>query len=464
MVMLMLIEPAIDLVMNKAGRRTRNRHAKGGSKGGARGQAIVVLEAVLRHGRSLATALPAQLELLDASAERALMQELCYGTLRWLPRLEAVAALLLSKPLRSRDCDVYYLILLGLYQLAYMRIPAHAAVDETVVVARGLGKDWARAVVNGVLRNFQRRSDELEQQLADDTVALYAHPRWLLELIQTAWPDDWEMLVEANQQRPPMTLRVNQCQQSRQDYQIKCEAVGLVVRPHAYAGNALVLDQAVDVQRLPGFARGWSSVQDAAAQLAPGLLDLKSGQRLLDACAAPGGKSAHLLEVQPDLELVALDIDDGRLQRIADNMQRLGLAANTICGDAADPASWWDGELFDRLLIDAPCSATGVIRRHPDIKFLRQADDIAALAAMQCNILAALWPLLRPGGRMLYVTCSILPQENHEQMMAFLAGHDDAREVTIDVPWGRAMPVGRQVLSGVEAMDGFYYACIVKQT
>jgi 16S rRNA (cytosine967-C5)-methyltransferase len=444
----------------------QERQSKGATNGGvkrsARAQAVVVLEAVLGRGRSLATVLPLQLERLEVATEGGLMQELCYGTLRWLPRLEALAAMLLTKPLRSRDRDIYYLILLGLYQLVYMRIPAHAAVDETVVVARGLGKDWARAVVNGVLRNFQRQRDELEKRLGSDAVAFHAHPRWLLDIMQAAWPEDWPALAEANQQRPPMTLRVNRCRQSRQEYQQFCQDAGLMTTLHPWAEDALVLNQAVDVLRLPGFEQGWVSVQDAAAQLAPGLLDLQTNQRLLDACAAPGGKTAHLLEVQRDLSLVAVDIDEGRLQRVADNLQRLDISAELICGDAAAPEAWWDGELFDRLLIDAPCSATGVIRRHPDIKYLRQADDIAALAVMQRAILAALWPLLKPGGRMLYVTCSILPQENHEQMRCFLDEHDDAMEIPIKADWGRVMPVGRQVLSGSESMDGFYYACIAK--
>jgi 16S rRNA (cytosine967-C5)-methyltransferase len=418
---------------------------------------------VLHNGRSLATELPHQLERLDDATERALMQELCYGTLRWLPRLQALAALLIPKPLRARDNDIHLLLLLGLYQLIFMRIPPHAAVDETVVVAHTLGKDWAKAVVNGVLRNFQRRRDELEQQLTNDAVTVYAHPHWLLEAIVAAWPEDWQALVEANQQRPPMTLRVNQGCQTREQYQQQCRVAGLACTPHPYADSALVLEQAVDVQCLPGFNQGWASVQDAGAQLAPGLLDLQAGQRVLDACAAPGGKSCHMLEIQPNLDLVALDIDEGRLQRVADNLQRLNLSSERVCGDAAQPEAWWDGKPFDRIMIDAPCSATGVIRRHPDIKYLRQPEDIATLAMAQRAILTALWPLLKPGGRMLYVTCSILPQENNEQIETFLMQHQDAREVAIEADWGRAMSVGRQVLTGSEAMDGFYYACIVKE-
>jgi len=429
---------------------------------GSRALAVAVLDGVLRGRRSLSSVLPPQMERLKVS-ERALMQELCYGVLRWLPRLESLAGMLLRKPLRARDNDVYCLILLGLYQLAYMRIPAHAVVDETVAVARSLGKDWARAVVNGVLRNFQRRREELEQQLNNDAVALHAHPRWLINTIQAAWPDDWWSLLEANQQRPPMVLRVNLGRQSRQDYQQQCQSADLATHFLPYAESALMLEQPVDVQRLPGFAEGQVSIQDAAAQLAPGLLDLQAGQRVLDACAAPGGKSCHLLETQSDIDLVALDVDAARLQRVTENLQRLNLAATLICGDAADTKAWWDGGLFDRILVDAPCSATGVIRRHPDIKLLRQSDDIDTLVLLQRTILVALWPLLKPGGRMLYATCSVLPQENSEQVMAFLAQQEDAREIVIDAAWGRAMSAGRQILAGSEAMDGFYYACIVKQ-
>jgi len=416
----------------------------------------------LGQGRSLATALPPQLERLGVSTERALMQELCYGVLRWFPRLEALAGLLLRKPLRVRDQDIHYLIMLGLYQLIYMRIPAHAAVDETVIAARKLGKDWATAVINAVLRNYQRRRDELERQLEDNFVAVYAHPDWLIDRLRTIWPQDWRMLLEANQQRPPMTLRVNARRQSCPEYRQQCHAAGLQTAPVSFAENALVLEQAVDVMRLPGFTDGCVSVQDAGAQMAPALLDLQAGQRVLDACAAPGGKSGHLLETQPDIDLLALDIDNERLQRVSANLHRLRLKAALVCGDAAQPQAWWDGEPFDRILVDAPCSATGVIRRHPDIKYLRQAGDIDTLATTQAAILTALWPLLKPGGRLLYVTCSILAQENHEQIETFLGRHQSASELVIDVPWGRVMPVGRQILTGSEAMDGFYYACIVK--
>jgi len=350
-----------------------------------------------------------------------------------------------------------------LYQLIYMRVPAHAAVDETVAAARKLGKEWAASVINAVLRNYQRRREELERRLEDNRVAVYAHPDWLIDRIQTDWPQDWRALLDANQQRPPMTLRVNVGRQSCAEYRQQCHAAGLETTPVRFAENALVLEKAVDVSRLPGFADGRVSVQDAGAQLAPALLDLQSGQRVLDACAAPGGKSGHMLETRPDINLLALDIDDERLQRVDANLQRLRLKATLLQGDAAQPGSWWDGEPFDRILLDAPCSATGVIRRHPDIKYLRQAGDIDVLSATQASILTALWPLLKPGGRLLYVSCSILAQENHEQIENFLGQHQDARPLEIDVPWGRAMPVGRQVLTGSETMDGFYYACIVKK-
>ena len=444
----------------------RNISAK--IKSSVRAQAVLVLDAVLNEGRSLATALPEQLARSEIGDGRGLLQELCYGSLRWLPRLQALGGQLLEKPLKSRDRDVSYLILLGLYQLIFMRIPAHAAVDETVTVARQLGKPWACGLINSVLRNFQRRRDALEAGIDTDPQALYAHPDWLRDAIAMAWPEDWPDILMANQQRPPMTLRVNLSRVSRDEYLQQLLQRGLEALAHPLVCSAVVLTKPVDVQLLPGFVDGLVSVQDAAAQLAPGLLTVGSGQRILDACAAPGGKTGHLLESCSDIDVTAIDVDAGRLQRVADNLVRLGYRAKLICGDACRPDAWWDGRLFDRILLDAPCSATGVIRRHPDIKYLRQPDDIPALVAAQSKILTAMWRLLKPGGRLVYVTCSILPQENHVQLQQFLAVHGDADEIRLDVAWGRAMAVGRQILNsavlpGHESLDGFYYAVITKQ-
>jgi 16S rRNA (cytosine967-C5)-methyltransferase len=433
-----------------------------------RAQAVVVLDAVLHEGRSLSTALPDQLANIDVAVDRKLLQELCFGTLRWLPRLQFLAAQLLSKPLRSKDRDIACLIWLGLYQLIYTRVPPHAAVAETVGVAHQLRKSWASGLVNSVLRNFQRQQDALEARVDSDEQAHFAHPRWLMEAIAEAWPDDWPAILQANQRRPPMTLRVNLSRVSRSQYLEQLAEHNLGAYSHPLVGSAIILERPVDVQVLPGFLQGLVSVQDAAAQFAPGLLDLQVGQRVLDACAAPGGKTCHLLENQSSLDLIAMDIDSIRLQRIAENLQRLHYSADLICGDAAQPQSWWDGQLFDRILLDAPCSATGVIRRHPDIKYLRKVEDIPALIEKQKAILDALWAMLRPGGRLVYVTCSVLPQENHLQLQRFLRSHTEAEEYKVDQPWGKVMPVGRQILntdalSEAGAMDGFYYAVLNKQ-
>lgn len=423
--------------------------------------ALKVLQQVLDHGQSLSTQLPATLTALPPE-RRALAQELCYGTLRWLPQLEFLLGKLLDKPLKSKDRDLHVLALLGLYQLAYLQVPAHAAVSETVAITAQLGKGWAKGLINAVLRRFQREQTSLMQQAAQDPLATSAHPAWLLQRLQQAWPDDWAMITAANNRRPPMSLRVNRRHHTREAYLQQLQQQGIGATPSAHAADALTLEQPHPVEQLPGFAQGWVSVQDAAAQLAAPLLAPEAGMRVLDACAAPGGKTSHLLEYCPQLSLIALDVDKQRLGRVSENLQRLGLEAQLLAADAATPEQWWDQRPFDRILLDAPCSATGVIRRHPDIKVLRREADITALITLQAKILDALWPLLAPGGMLLYATCSILPEENHLQLEQFLARHTDAREQPIEAAWGRAVSVGRQILPDQDGMDGFFYACIGK--
>ncbi len=432
--------------------------AKGGQN--PRAVAVSVLTRVLQEGQSLSTLLPNSFHSLPPE-RRALAQELCYGTLRWAPRLQAFLHVLMDKPLKSKDGDIQSLLLLGLYQLAYMDIPPHAAVSETVAVTALLKKGWAKGLVNAVLRRFQRERAALEQRLAADPVAVSAHPAWLLKLLQQAWPEEWPSIVEADNQRPPMVLRVNRRQTSRDDYLAALQAEGLAATPSPYAPDALFLEKPVNVEQLPGFAQGKVSVQDSAAQLAALLLAPQAGMRILDACAAPGGKTGHLLEICNEIELIALDIEEKRLQRVSENLQRLKLEASLIIADASR-ADWWDGKPFDRILLDAPCSASGVIRRHPDIKLLRQPDDILRLVALQSLILENLWSMLAPGGMLVYATCSVLPQENAGQLANFLANHDDAREQPIVADWGRAVGVGRQILPDQDGMDGFFYACIEK--
>lgn len=432
------------------------------NKGGQnpRAVAVSVLDRVLKEGQSLSTLLPYRFQSLPPE-RRALAQELCYGTLRWAPRLQAILNALMDKPLKAKDSDIQSLLLLGLYQLAYMEIPAHAAVSETVAITGVLNKGWAKGLVNAVLRRFQRERQALERNLENDPVAQSAHPAWLLKLLQQAWPDDWQAIVAANNQRPPMTLRVNRSQSSRDDYLLRLESEGFAAAASPYAPDALTLERPVNVEQLPGFDRGHVSVQDSAAQLAAVLVAPQAGMRVLDACAAPGGKTGHLLEICKDIELTALDLEETRLGRVEENLQRLGFSATLIAADASRP-DWWDGTPFDRILLDAPCSASGVIRRHPDIKLLRQPEDIPRLVALQATILESLWPMLKPGGMLVYATCSILPQENAGQLANFLANHDDAKERPIEAKWGQVADVGRQILPDQDRMDGFYYACIEK--
>ena len=429
-----------------------------------RAAAADVLVKVLYRGRSLGDALQPAQAALAGTGTSALLMELCYGSLRWYFRLDAVLQRLLDRPLRSRDADLRCLLLAGLYQLDQLALPQRVAVHETVQATRVLGKEWASGLVNGVLRNFQRHRQDLVEAAAHDPQALYAHPAWLIKALQQDWPDDWAAILAANNARPPFTLRVNRQRITREEYLelLSEQSLHGVALPHA--GQAVCLDRPVAVDDLPGFTRGDVSVQDAAAQLAAGLLAPAPGQRVLDACAAPGGKTSHILESQPSVELTAVDIDASRLQRVASNLERLSLRGELIEGDAAAPAGWWDGRQYDRILLDVPCSASGVIRRHPDIKVLRRAADIEALVQQQSVILDAMWPLLAPGGMLLYCTCSVLKMENSLQVESFLARHGNAAEVAIDAVWGHGCTHGRQIFPGENRMDGFYFACIRKNS
>ncbi|MFO1371123.1 MAG: 16S rRNA (cytosine(967)-C(5))-methyltransferase RsmB [Candidatus Competibacteraceae bacterium] len=426
-----------------------------------RTSAAQVLSQVLGEGQSLATALPPALERTDPR-DQGLLQELCYGVCRWQPQLQILLDHLLVRPLAPGECTVRALLLMGLYQIQRLRMPDYAAVAETVAAARPLRKPWAVGLINAVLRSYLRRRAELTALLEQDVVARTAHPGWLLARLQQDWPEHWPAIVVANNTRPPFTLRVSPRHLDRETYRQRLAAVGIAAEPVTEVATALTLAEARDPETLPGFAEGLVSVQDAAAQLAAPLLAMQSGLRVLDACAAPGGKTGHVLECAPDVDLTALDQDPARLERVRENLNRLDLTARLIAGAAQQSPDWWDGMAYDRILVDAPCSATGVIRRHPDIKLLRRERDIAALAAQQQAILAGLWPLLRLGGRLLYVTCSVLRQENDQLIAAFFAAHPDAREQVIAAEWGHKLPHGRQILPGEASMDGFYYACLVK--
>ena len=429
----------------------------------ARACAARVLARVVAAGQSLPDALAAELRVLPDTRMRALAQELAYGTLRWYYRLDVLLCQLLPKPLKARDMDLRCLLLAGLYQLDKLALPQRVAVHESVQATRALNKRWASGLVNAVLRNFQRRGSELEAVVTGTDQSQYAHPAWLINLLQIDWPNDWKAVLQANNERPPFSLRVNRLRMTRADYLELLDDQGLKAIPLAYTSHGILLDRAVQVDELPGFSDGLVSVQDGAAQLAAGLLQLDFGQRVLDACAAPGGKTAQILETAPWLAgVTALDIDPRRLDRTAATLARLSLRADLVPGDAAKPAAWWDGRQYDRMLLDAPCSATGVIRRHPDIKLLRKPDDIENLANRQAEILRALWPLLVPGGILLYCTCSVLAYENCRQVKRFLQTHGDAVEVLIDAEWGRSCEHGMQILPGENEMDGFYFAGLRK--
>ncbi len=429
---------------------------------GGRAAAALALHQVIDGGQSLNGVLDAQVAGL-IPRERSLARELSYGVLRWLLPLEVTLAHLMERRLRRRDRDLHALLLAGIYQMLHLAVPDHVALSQTAEAARHLGKEWAVGLVNAVLRRLQELRAEVPGWM-DDDAARYAHPPWLLEALRDAWPDAWAGVVAANNQRPPMTLRVNARHAARDDYLRRLQAAGIAATELPHAAQALVLEQPMDVFTLPGFTDGDVSVQDAAAQLAASLLQIEPGQRVLDACAAPGGKSCHLLECEPRVgELVAVDVDLARVAALESNLRRLGLHAAVRMGDASRPQGWWDGVPFDRILLDAPCSGTGVIRRHPDIKVLRRATDIDLLTQRQQALLEALWPLLKPGGILLYATCSVLPRENSDRIVRFLAAHPDAVHRTIDAPWGREQPAGRQILCGEEGMDGFYYACVAKR-
>jgi 16S rRNA (cytosine967-C5)-methyltransferase len=427
-----------------------------------RALAAQALAGILDGGRSTSEVLPpAQVACADERAA-ALVQELVYGTLRWYFRLEAVLAQLLRKPLRKGDMELHCLLLLGLYQLDRMALPERVAVHETVQAVRALRREWASGLVNAVLRAFQRRRAELERIVLADEQARYAHPRWLIRQVEADWPERLADIFAAGNERPPFCLRVNRRRLTRSEYLELLQVRGIRALPIPETEQGVQLEAPMPVTRVPGFSAGDVSVQDGAAQLAAVLLDVHPGMRVLDACAAPGGKTAHLLERHPDIEVTALDIDADRLARVQDNLQRLGLRARLLAADAGRVAAWWDGRPFDRILLDAPCSGTGVIRRHPDIKVLRRAADIEGLVARQSELLNTLWPLLVPGGILLYCTCSILKAENSAGVAGFLEVHGDARERPL-APARPGFPAfGRQILPGENGMDGFFYACLLK--
>lgn len=422
----------------------------------ARLLAVKILVKLIDENKSLSQ-LKSELTKVDPK-DRPFTQELCFGVARWFYRLTFIVDQLLKKPLKEKDSDIYVLLLVGVYQLLYTRVPDHAAISETVNVARGLKKEWATGLINAILRAFVKNKDKLLASISKNPEALYAHPEWFIEKVKKAWPS-WESILEANNQHPPLCIRVNIQKISRDDYLAKLKEHNIECDIIPWTLSGIRLQKAVDISALPHFSEGFVSIQDGSAQLAAELLDAQSGEKVLDACAAPGGKTGHILERQPKLkELIALDNDANRLKKVEENLQRLGFTATIICHDILD-LGWWNGEVFDRILLDVPCSSTGVINRHPDIKLLREETDIPNLAKTQYEALETIWKTLKNEGTLLYVTCSIFPEENELIVKKFLNAHDDCIEEEINADWGLKVSVGKQILPGMyPGMDGFYFA------
>lgn len=422
----------------------------------ARVRAAKVMADVLAGRRTLPEALARH---GGAEADDSFVRELCFGTARHAFRLDHEVRRHLRQAPRERDLDVHALLLLGGYQLAHMDVPDHAAVHATVAAARILKKPWASGLVNAVLRKLARVDGATDDPDLPEDVRLN-HPQWWLDRLRSHWPDDWQDMVAAGNARPPMTLR------SRRKRALTLAALaeaGIAAHPGSVTDTAIYLARPMPVAALPGFTSGDLSVQDEGAQLAAILLGAKPGERILDACAAPGGKALHLAQLEPGAKVVALDVDPKRCARIRDNVTRAGAAIDVRVGDGRRPADWFDGMPFDRLLIDAPCSATGILRRQPDVRLLRHAEDLPVLARLQHDLLEALWPLLRKGGRLLYCTCSVLDEENDDVIGAFLAAHDDAACIEVPGDFGRRRRFGRQLLPTTDAHDGFYFALVERR-
>lgn len=429
----------------------------------ARALAALVISKLVTRKLTLTVILPDYLARLTDKKDQSFLQELCYGVIRHYYLLEFILDNLLEKPLKSKDSDIKALLMAGLYQEIFLRTPPHATVSATVDACVELNKPWAKNLVNALLRRLQRESEYLLPKADCNLSTRYSHPDWLLDILRRDYPESWQNICEHNNQRPPMYLRVNTQKITRNSYLDLLEQAGISASSTRYSQAGIKLVEPVNVQELPEFDHGFVSVQELAAQFTPELLDIMPGLRVLDACSAPGGKLAHILEYEPELkEVVAIEKDAFRYERVKQTLKRLQLEACLINADARNIDVWWNGEKFDRILLDAPCSATGVIRRHPDIKVLRTPEEIKTVRALQHELLNVLWPLLNTGGKLLYVTCSILNDENDIQIENFIQQHNDTKIIGVNVNWGTSTKFGKQILPGQDDMDGFYYACLQK--
>lgn len=434
----------------------------------ARALAAILVDNVVAKGRSLSQLFDEYADELAAmpNKERSLTKALTHGALRHYPRWRVIIDEACGKRLKRSETLVRALLAVGLYQLLESRVPPHAAISETVNAARQLDKPWACSLLNAVLRRVQREPHTIQAWLRKTPWAMLDLPQWLWTLWKRSWPKHIQLLASGSNSQAPMTVRVNRQKTTREHYCRVLADAGIAAQPHPVAPDALVLRDPVEVNRLPGFYEGLASVQDAAAQLAGLAVAPQPEMRILDACAAPGGKTAHILEICPEAVVNAVDSDPIRLKKVEENLRRIGAKATLIRGDACHPDSWWDGQPFDVVLLDAPCSATGVIRRHPDIKLLRRLSDVTAVATTQKSMLQSLWPLVRPGGRLIYATCAVTTQENEVQIQKFIDLTPDARAVPL--PWTDPSPlptaIGWQCYPGWQFMDGFYYAALHKQT
>ena len=427
-----------------------------------RSLAVLACDLVIHERKPLGDAIETVLTNKDLTPQdRGFIQTLSFGVVRWYWQLEDQLNPLLSKPIKNKERLVKYIILIGIFQIQHLKTPAHAAVSDTVECCQQLDKQWAKNLVNGCLRNYIR-SQEKKPNL-EKIPTHYAHPKWMIDSIGQAWPEHKKAIFSANNQAAPLCIRVNKKYCTRDEYLVLLDNEKLEAKKDPYSPIGIRLAHSLPVNLLPKFAQGWVSIQDTASQMIAQFIEAKPKQRILDACAAPGGKTSLILESSADdVVMHALDINSSRNTKLNDTLHRLNLKANVIHGDASKPQEWWDGEFYQRILVDAPCSGLGVIRRHPDIKHLRQKNDLTELHQSQSSVLSACWNLLEPNGFLLYTTCSILPSENEQQIDRFLTNTPQAEAINIHHPSAIKLVHGVQSLPGISDMDGFYYCLLHK--